>query len=59
MKIQQIIYNKLDFSFVKQQSNVISNYMIRLLFFHLGFDDRGLLRIVDGKIYDIFFIKIN
>jgi len=36
-----------------------SKYVKRLLYIHLGFDDRSLIWIVDGKIYDLLFFKIK
>lgn len=38
---------------------ILTKYVQRICYIHLGFDDRSLLWVVDGKVYDLLFIKIR
>ena len=38
---------------------VWTKYVQRFLYIHTGFDDRSLLRVVGGKVYHLFFIKVR
>lgn len=45
--------------YIKFYPVVLSRRVQRVLYFHTGFDDRSLIWIVDGKVYDLFFFKIK
>jgi len=45
--------------YIKLYPIIISKYVQRVLYIHTGFNDYSLIWIVNGKVYDLFFFKIN